>query len=227
MSVLRIRDYNTAMRRAALFTLLASSVLLAATVQAQLAGGAMRGGGARGGGVSGVRSGLRGGAGGNAHGHHFHNHFGNNFGNNLGNNLGNNAILYPLWDDEPFDYEDSREEPAAPEGFVPPPMMARGGPSRRAPARIPASPKITELPGEADKDASKPLPPALFILTNGERIEARQYLVTYDSVHLTVDRRQRSIPLAMLDLHATLAADRRRGIDLRIPDSQSEISLGF
>ena len=67
----------------------------------------------------------------------------------------------------------------------------------------------------------------MFILTNGERIESRQYLVTYDQVQLTVDRQPRTIPLSMLDLNATLAADRQRGIDLRIPAGQNEISLGF
>jgi hypothetical protein len=46
-------------------------------------------------------------------------------------------------------------------------------------------------------------------------------------VQLTVDRQPRTIPLAMLDVNATLAAERARGIDLRIPAGRSEISLGF
>jgi len=67
----------------------------------------------------------------------------------------------------------------------------------------------------------------MFILRNGERFEARRYLLTHDNLSLTVDRRQRSIPLAMLDIDATVAANRERGIDLRIPADRSEISVGF
>ncbi len=75
--------------------------------------------------------------------------------------------------------------------------------------------------------ASKPLPPAMFILRNGERLEARRYLLTHDNLSFTVDRRQRTIPLAMVDIDATVAANRERGIDLRIPADRSEISVGF
>jgi len=92
-------------------------------------------------------------------------------------------------------------------------MMAPGG----HPRRIPAGPKITELPAATKAANSAPAQPAMFILTNGERIETRQYLVTYDHVELTVDRQSRILPLSTLDVNATLDADRKRGIDLRIP----------
>jgi hypothetical protein len=46
-------------------------------------------------------------------------------------------------------------------------------------------------------------------------------------VSLTVHRNQRTIPLQMLDLDASIAANRDRGIDLRIPSDRSEISLRF
>jgi hypothetical protein len=169
----------------------------------------MRGGGTRGVPASGVsgRSGVRSGTAGNAR----------------TRRLRNNVLPYPLWYDEPLNYE----EPAPPDEYAPPLRMAQGGNSRPAPAQHSAGPKIMELPGAAEAAASKPLPPAMFILTNGERIEARQYLVTYDHVKLMIDRQQRTIPLAMLDMNATLAADRQRGIDLRIPAGRSEISLGF
>ena len=203
-----IRGYNAVMQRAVSFTLLAASVLLAAALQAQPAGGAMRGGGGRAatGSEIGGRSGSRSGGAGNARSRGRRNY----------------ALLYPLWYDEPLDYE----EPGPPDEFAPPLRMAQGNPRPAAP-RYPTAPKITELPGAAEAAASKPLPPALFILTNGERIEAQQYLVTYEHVQLTVDRQPRTIPLAMLDVNATLAAERARGIDLRIPAGRSEISLGF
>jgi hypothetical protein len=207
MIVLAVRDYNAVMKRAALFAMLAAA-LLGATVQARAAGGAMRGGGGRGGHAGAVvgrpgRSGF-------------------SAGNFRSQRSRNNALLYPLWYDEPLDYE----ERGAPEEFAPPAMMPPGRTRSAIPKNAP-SPKITELPPATDAAASKPQPPAMFVLTNGERIEAQQYLLTYDHVNLTVDRQPRTIPLAMLDINATLAADRQRGIDLRIPAGRSEISLGF
>ena len=208
------------MQRVVSITLLLAALLLAANMQAQRGGG-MRGGSgrtvaARGGvGRSGTRNGLPGSS-------RARNFRGNNFGNN---NLGSNSLLYPLWDDGPYD----EEEAGPPEEYgppLPPPMMMAQGSNMR-PRRVPAGPKITELPVTASSAASAPLPPAMFILTNGERIESQQYLVTYDQVQLTVDRQPRTIPLSMLDLNATLAADRQRGIDLRIPAGKNEISLGF
>ena len=95
------------------------------------------------------------------------------------------------------------------------------------PQRIPSAPKMMEIPAAAKGEASKPLPPAVFILGSGERIESRHYLLSVDAVQLTVDRRRRSIPLEALDLKATVAANRQRGLELHIPSSGSEISLGF
>jgi hypothetical protein len=111
----------------------------------------------------------------------------------------------------------------------PGPAVIRVQPGRSRPlAQEPAaSPKVTELPGTPGSAASKPLPPATFILTNGERLEAQRYLLTHDNLYVTVDRQQRTIPLGMVDVNATIAADRARGIDLRIPADRNEISLSF
>jgi hypothetical protein len=201
------------MKRATVLTMLASALLLAAPVEAQRAGGFGRGGFGRGGIGRGSgpavvgRSGFRG---------------GRSEGNFRSQRFRNDALLYP-WYDEPWDYE----QPAVADESAPPVLIGQAGRSRSVAPRIPASPKITELPGASNAEVSKPLPPAMFILNNGERIEAQQYLLTYDHVHLTVDREQRTIPLAMLDMNATLAADRQRGIDLRVPSGRGEISLGF
>jgi hypothetical protein len=105
-------------------------------------------------------------------------------------------------------------------------MMPPPGRSRSTAREVPA-PKVIELPGTADSAASKPLPQAMFILTNGERIEAQTYLLTHDKLHVTVDRQQRTIPISMLDINATIAANRERGINLRIPADRNEISLSF
>ncbi len=128
------------------------------------------------------------------------------------------STLVPLWDDEPVE----PEAPPAPV-FV----VTRANTQPAAPIRQAASAKIIEVPGAANSAAFRPLPPATFILTNGERLEARRYLLTYDHLRFTVDRQQRSIPLAMVDVDATIAANRKRGINLRIPADRSEISVGF
>jgi hypothetical protein len=129
-----------------------------------------------------------------------------------------NPNFVPLWDDEPFEYE----SPPTPVTIM------ESGRSQSAARKIPAvSSRIIEVPDTANSAASKPLPPAMFILRNGERFEARRYLLTYDHLRFTIDRQQRTIPLAVLDINATVAANCERGINLRIPADRSEISVGF
>jgi hypothetical protein len=98
------------------------------------------------------------------------------------------------------------------------------------PSRIPEprvlQPKVIEIPRDANSIA-KLLPPAIFVLSNGERLEARRFVLTANSLSVSMDRRQRTIPLAMLDLNATMSANHERGIDLRIPADRTEISLSF
>jgi thiol-disulfide isomerase/thioredoxin len=72
----------------------------------------------------------------------------------------------------------------------------------------------------------KPPGPAVFVLNNGQRLEAQHYTLTADSLRTTIDGQPRTIPLSALDLKATVAANRERGIDLKIPSNRSEISLG-
>jgi len=143
----------------------------------------------------------------------------------------NNALLYPYWDDGYGWYDDygGDDDYGVPSQQPPPPFMIAAGPGRSRPMpQVPAAnPKVIELPGTADSASSKPLPPAMFILTNGERFEAQRYLLTRDNLYVTVDRQQRTIPLSMLDINATVAADRERGISLRIPADRNEISLSF
>jgi hypothetical protein len=62
---------------------------------------------------------------------------------------------------------------------------------------------------------------------NGERLETQGYVLTASSLCATVQHSQRTIPLAMLDLQATLAANRERGLDLLIPENRNEVSVRF
>lgn len=74
--------------------------------------------------------------------------------------------------------------------------------------------------------AATPTPPAVFILSTGERLESTHYLVTSDSVQVEVGDKQRTIPLSALNVDATVSANRARGIDLKIP-AKGQIMLGF
>lgn len=159
---------------------------------------AWRGGGAIRGGGGGA---IRGGAGRHSHTRGFRH---------------SNTTLVPLW------YDESSESPPTPEVIVKPPRSQPAAPIVPA-----ASARIIEVPGGSNSAAAKPRPLAEFILRNGDRLEARRYLLTYDRLSLTVDRRQRTVPLDTLDIDATVAVNRARGIDLRIPADRSEISVGF
>lgn len=120
----------------------------------------------------------------------------------------------------PFDYEnpDTEAETPAPD-------------SRIVPTRLPDSPPIKplliEIPAARDAATPKKLPPTVFILASGERLEVQRFILTASNLSFNLDRKQRVIPLAMLDLNATAAANSERGIDLRVPEDRNEISLSF
>jgi hypothetical protein len=87
--------------------------------------------------------------------------------------------------------------------------------------------QVIDIPSTSKNTETKPLPATVFVLTNGEKLETQRYLLTASGVSLTVHRDQRMIPLQMIDLDATIAANRDRGIDLRIPNDRNEVSLRF
>ena len=122
--------------------------------------------------------------------------------------------------DEPFGYEQPDTEAATNEP-VPPAVIPR--------TPEPAVPKaqVIEIAGPANSTTAKMLPPTLFILANGERLETRRFLLTASDLSVSIDRQQRTIRLDLLDLDATIAANHERGIDLRIPADRNEISLSF
>lgn len=230
------------MRRVVLVTLLVMFALLPGFALEQRGGG--RGGG---GGVGIGRGGAGGVVGGRFGGRGFSHHYGlttpgygfwgrNLWGSNYGGLYGYGGLYDgywgsaygPLWYGEPFGYEQSDAEwlnaPAPPPPVVVAPPQGQPPVAREVP---PVEPQIIEIPGGVRKAPADPLPPAIFLLANGERLEARRYMLTADYLYVTVDRQRRTIPLGMLDLGATIAANRQRGIDLSIPADHHEISLGF
>jgi hypothetical protein len=87
--------------------------------------------------------------------------------------------------------------------------------------------KVIEIPGAANSTATKMLPPTIFILANGERLETRRYVLTASNLSVSIDRQQRTVPRDLLDINAIITANHERGIDLRIPADRNEISLSF
>ena len=79
------------------------------------------------------------------------------------------------------------------------------------------------------KDAapSKPTPPAVFVLKSGERVETANYFMTTDSVRIEQEGKQRTIPMSTVDADKTLAANRERGVDLKLPANKAQITISF
>ena len=65
------------------------------------------------------------------------------------------------------------------------------------------------------------------VLKTGEKIEVHRYTILGGLLRFTVDGKQRSIPVADLDLIASTAANQARGINLRIPTNPNEVVMGF
>jgi hypothetical protein len=205
------------MLRAALFTLLVSS-FLDGSLQAQRAGMTFQGNAG-----APVRSGFVGQRG-----------FSNRFSSRRGffpgrfqlrrDNSG--SILVPYF----VPYDEGYDQPyaeAVANGPAPPVTVMQADDRQARPPEPPAKAQVIEIPGPTNATAAKMLPPTIFILTNGEQLETRRFVLTVSNLSVSIERRQRTIPLDMLDIEATVTANQQRGIDLRIPADRNEISLSF
>ena len=92
--------------------------------------------------------------------------------------------------------------------------------------KLSVSPKLIEVPRGLSVLPTKSLPPTVFVLKNGKKVEARHYTIMAGSLRVTDSGSQRTIDLSALDLKATTAANHARGIDLKIPTNPNEIFLG-
>ena len=97
----------------------------------------------------------------------------------------------------------------------------------RQPAPPPQSPKLVEIPLPSDASTVKPLPPALFVLTTGAKLESHRYVLSANSLQVDIDRKQRTIPISDLNVDATIAANQQRGIDISFPQDHNSLFLGF
>jgi len=146
---------------------------------------------------------------------------------------GNGTVIYPYG--YPFGYYDSFYDDRYAEPVAPPtPVVVVKDDRPPAPPvpvvqPAPVDPKIIEIPDTNARtgQASKTIP-AVFILTDGRRVETLFYTIT-DSV-LTIKEPHRTaqrIPLSDLNLEATLSANHERGLNLQLPENTSEILISF
>jgi hypothetical protein len=138
-----------------------------------------------------------------------------------------NGVLFPYFVPayDPFWYEPSENE----EAIQPAAPVIEQNDQRQSfmgEKPVPKS-QIIEIPSDERATARKPLPPTIFILMSGDKVESRQFLLTASDLSIKVGRYGRTVPLEMLNVDATIAANRERGIDLRIPTDRNEISLSF
>jgi len=119
----------------------------------------------------------------------------------------------PSWEEQPEYEEVTSEQPQVVTQRTPEPPIPNG--------------QVIEISAGANATPTKALPPTIFILANGERLESRRFVLTADVLSVSIDRQHRSVPLDLLDIRATIAANHDRGIELQIPDDRNEISLSF
>jgi hypothetical protein len=215
------RIIKNVMQRSVWFALLMAAILVAVPLQAQRGGGGFHGGPGMAGGDGAVFGGRPGFPNGSFP-HYPRYHRFRNYGFGFG------SWFYPYWDeDDFFDYAEAANVPSPP--VTAPPVIVVESRDYRPPAPAPESPKLIEVPQTKGETAvtPKPEPPTLFVFANGERLEARRYMLTADSLQVEIGRQRRSISLGEIDIDATIAANRERGIDLKIPTGKNEIFLGF
>src|ERR1700744_2082659 len=91
-----------------------------------------------------------------------------------------------------------------------------------------AKPGVQEIkPSNSAQPVPKPTPPAVFVLSDGKRIESSQYLLTASNVVLQDGTAQRTIPWNAVNMKETQSENQKRGVDLKIPTSGSQITLSF
>jgi len=113
---------------------------------------------------------------------------------------------------------------SAQNSFATPVIIEKSAPA--APVLPPEPPKMIEVP-TGKETPSQPGPPTLFVLANGDRLEARRYMLTADFVDIEVGGQRRKLPMSQLNIQQTIAANHERRIEIKIPHDTSEVFLGF
>lgn len=87
--------------------------------------------------------------------------------------------------------------------------------------------KVILVPRSGRTLLPTPNPKTLFIFANGERLEVDHYTIDAGYLYLEVSGQQRTVALSALDMKTTIAINHERGIDLKIPQNRSEVTLAF
>jgi thiol-disulfide isomerase/thioredoxin len=90
-----------------------------------------------------------------------------------------------------------------------------------------SGPQLINVAPSSGAALAKPIPKTVFVFTDGAQLEADHYTLYATFLHVTADGQERSIPLSALDVKKTVAANRERGINLKIPSNGSEMFLAF
>jgi thiol-disulfide isomerase/thioredoxin len=117
-------------------------------------------------------------------------------------------------------------------------LLSRAGLSMHSPAReagdestsAPGSSgvKVIDVPQTGSRGAPlKPSPKTVFVFKNGERLEVDHYSIDAGVLHLTKDGQQRAVALSTLDIKSSLDVNHERGVELKIPQSRSEVTIAF
>jgi len=109
---------------------------------------------------------------------------------------------------------------------MPPKVGTVEASNRQAPA-TPSGPQLVYVPPTKAIVPVKAIPKTIFVFTDGARLEADQYELHSTFLHVSAEGQDRSIPLNALDIKKTIAVNRERGINIKIPSSANEVFLAF
>lgn len=136
-------------------------------------------------------------------------------------------VIYPYW---PY-YDAPMYDPPAPAPtVVVVPAERESPPATAAEPQRSLPPTVIELAVATGGSEAllKDRPSTVFVLSDGRKLEAKRYTITYTTVEISEPRKPVvSVPLSQLDVDATIAANHQRGIDLEFPKSQGELYLTF
>ncbi len=81
----------------------------------------------------------------------------------------------------------------------------------------PVKPIMLDVADVKEMPAEQPGPPTVFVFRNGERVEARRYTMTQNTLRLGDEGQERNVALAMLDRDATVAANQAARHSTAVP----------
>lgn len=106
-----------------------------------------------------------------------------------------------------------------------------GQASAPLPERTPPPAKATAASAQSPPAKPAPLPPAVLVFRDGHQEEIGQYRIMGATIYLNTDywtsgAWTRAVPIADLDVPATLKLNRQRGANFRLPSGPNEVMIG-